>query len=345
MVLRRVRREAPRGDVLVREHRGGVARGHSDIQREREAPDLCEVRRGPARSGRSLTGQRRRKPRRLRTVAAGRLGADVGVLHVAAIGLVVTHEERLERRHDLSVERALLVGLHVRLAVPQAHREAGVLVPGVLREPAAAKPLEPLALGEDVRAIGALELVPRTGAKLTPGNADHHDWPPVHRCASAGGAPAPRRPSARTALVSTLGPRRLWRRTRRRIELNAVPERVGHGPGAKDRRELGGILDGAVHGAKLEDGAGLLGPHARKLEELGGIGEIDLNFAWHGRLLHQSNARPGLVPTMALLVLSMTWISERSCRSGSARCCDATEGPGGSSTRTIGRPPVPPGRL
>src|SRR5262249_53925519 len=306
MVLRRGRREAPRGDVLVREHRGGAARGHSDVQREREAPDLCEVRRGPARSGRSLTGQRRRKPRRLRTVAAGRLGADVGVLHVAAIGLVVTHEERLERRHDLAVERALLVGLHVRLAVPQTHREAGVLVPGVLREPATAKPLESLALGEDVRAIGVLELVPRTGAKFPPGPADHHVGPPVHRCPSAGGPPAPRRPAARTALISTLGPRRLWRRPRRRIELNAVPERVGHGPGAQDRRELRGILDGAVHGAKLEDGAGLLGSDARKLEELGGVGGIGPNFTWPGGLLHQSNARPDLVPTMALLALSMT---------------------------------------
>src|SRR4030095_1696841 len=91
---------------------------------------------------------------------------------------------------------------------------------------------------------------------------------------------------------------------RRRLELTPVADRVGHGPGAQDRRELGGILDGAVHGAKLKDGAGLLGPDAGELEELGGIGEIDLNFAWHGRLLLPPNAR--LVSLMALRCLPAT---------------------------------------
>src|SRR5438128_576598 len=63
---------------------------------------------------------------------------NIGVFHVAAIGLVLTDEERLERSHDLPVERALFVSLHVRRVVPQAHGEAGVLVACILGQPATA---------------------------------------------------------------------------------------------------------------------------------------------------------------------------------------------------------------
>src|SRR6185503_17661776 len=61
------------------------------------------------------------------------------------------------------------------LVVPEAHREARVLVRGILGEPAAAQALEGLALGEDVVPVGPLEVAPRARPKLAPGNPDHHD--------------------------------------------------------------------------------------------------------------------------------------------------------------------------
>src|SRR5207249_6469992 len=105
---------------------------------------------------------------------ARRLLADVGVLHVAAIRLVLTDEERLERSHDLPVERALLVGLHVSGVVPQAHRESRILVRLVLGQPAAAQPLEALAFGEDGLPVGAFEVFLCASPELAPRNADHY---------------------------------------------------------------------------------------------------------------------------------------------------------------------------
>src|SRR5207245_9374562 len=114
------------------------------------------------------------------------------------------------------VERTLLVRLHVGGVVPQADGEARVLVAGILSQPTAAQPFEPLALGEDVLPVGALELAPRSRPKLAPCNSDHHgdllddttrrrvvpvsdetpgttDSPPNVRCAE----PRPRAPRAR----------------------------------------------------------------------------------------------------------------------------------------------------
>src|SRR5262249_44170448 len=85
----------------------------------------------------------------------------VRVLHLAAVGFVIADEERLERRHDLPIERALLVGLHVGEVVPQAHGEAGVLVLRILSEPAPPQALDVLALDDHVRPIRPLEVVPR----------------------------------------------------------------------------------------------------------------------------------------------------------------------------------------
>src|SRR6516225_1717387 len=107
----------------------------------------------------------------------GKLGDHICVLHLAAMCLVLAHEERLERSQELFEHRALLVGLHVGNVVPQADREAGVLVTRVLDEQATAEPLDRLAIG-DVRSIVALELVPRSGAKPAPRNPDHHGRPP-----------------------------------------------------------------------------------------------------------------------------------------------------------------------
>ena len=52
-----------------------------------------------------------------------------------------------------SLNPALLVGLHVGQVVPQAHREAGILVSRILDEQATAEPLDCLAL-DDVRSRG-----------------------------------------------------------------------------------------------------------------------------------------------------------------------------------------------
>src|SRR5258706_11461463 len=86
------------------------------------------------------------------------LGSDVGVLHLAPIGLVLADEEGLERRHDLLVQGALLVRLHVGQAIPQAHGKPGILVSGLLRQPPAPQSFDVLALGHDIRSIRALEL-------------------------------------------------------------------------------------------------------------------------------------------------------------------------------------------
>jgi len=60
VVLRAVRRQAPRGDVLVREHRGGAARSHPEVQRERGA-GTCQKwrRRAPRPAGPRLADVRR----------------------------------------------------------------------------------------------------------------------------------------------------------------------------------------------------------------------------------------------------------------------------------------------
>ena len=70
-------------------------------------------------------------------------------------GEKVAHElvKRLEQNYELFVQLALLVGLHVGQVVPQAHREAGILVSRILDEQATAEPLDRLAL-DDVRSIG-----------------------------------------------------------------------------------------------------------------------------------------------------------------------------------------------
>src|SRR5262245_52011800 len=100
-------------------------------------------------------------------------GDHVRVLHLAAISLVFAHEERLERRHDLLVQLALLIGLHVGRVVPQADREAGILVLRILDKQATAEPLDCLAL-DDVRSIGALELAPLSRAQPAPRDPDYH---------------------------------------------------------------------------------------------------------------------------------------------------------------------------
>src|SRR6516225_3307469 len=92
----------------------------------------------------------------------GKLGDHICVLHLAAMRLVLAHEERLERSQELLEHRALLVGLHVARVFPQANREAGVLVYRILDEQATAEPLDRLAI-DDVCSKGALELVPHSG--------------------------------------------------------------------------------------------------------------------------------------------------------------------------------------
>src|SRR5437867_5438372 len=103
-----------------------------------------------------------------------RLRADVGELHVAAIGSVLPDEERLERGHDLPVERALFVGLHVRRVVPETYREPRILVFRILGEPPTAQSFEALALREYVLPVSTLELAPRPRPKLSPGDANDH---------------------------------------------------------------------------------------------------------------------------------------------------------------------------
>src|SRR5206468_11686600 len=75
------------------------------------------------------------------------------------------------------------------------------------------------------------------------------------------------------------------------IERNTLPDRLGHRPRAQNRGELIRVLYGPMLGAKAENGPGLFGSNARKLEELGGIGEVDSHSVRHGRLLHKTNAR------------------------------------------------------
>src|SRR5262249_5410575 len=107
----------------------------------------------------------------------GKLGDHIRVLHLAAIRLVLAHEERLEQSGELFEQVALLVALHVGQVVPQAHREAGILVARILDEQATAEPLDCLAV-DDVLSIGALELAPRSGAQPAPRDPDHHGPPP-----------------------------------------------------------------------------------------------------------------------------------------------------------------------
>src|SRR5262249_15932647 len=110
------------------------------------------------------------------------------VLHLGTIRLVVAHEEGLQRGRDLlAVEVALLVRLHVRRTLPQAHREPGVLVGGVLEQPAPAQPLELAALGGHGGAVDLLELVPGAGTELAPRDPHDHGGPSSWRVSAGEG--------------------------------------------------------------------------------------------------------------------------------------------------------------
>src|SRR6516162_8096313 len=111
----------------------------------------------------------------------GKSGEHIPAPHLAAMRLVFAHEEWLELSHELFVQLAFLVGLHVGQVFPQAHGEAGILVSRILDEQATVEPLDRLTL--DVRSIGALELVPRSAAQPAPRNPHHHSPPPSRNCA------------------------------------------------------------------------------------------------------------------------------------------------------------------
>src|SRR5687768_14241345 len=88
----------------------------------------------------------------------------------------------------------------------------------------------------------------------------------------------------------------------RRSEVHALPDGLGDGPRMQDLRELAGILDRPVRGAKFDDGPGLLGADARELEQLGGVREIDPHCVRHERLLDDLGWDLGYQPTPDLIV-------------------------------------------
>src|SRR5262249_2618442 len=124
----------------------------------------------PGPSPRTAAGRHRGHDRRVRVVS-------LHVLHLGAVGLVVTDEERLQRRREfLPIEVALLVRLHIGRAVPEAHGEARVFVLRVLEQPPPAQPFEVVSFRGYRGAIGLLELVPRAGPELSPRNTHDHVW-------------------------------------------------------------------------------------------------------------------------------------------------------------------------
>src|SRR5262245_41477727 len=135
------------------------------------------------------------------TFAGAAAAGLLRVFHLGAIGLVVADEERLERRRDVRpVEVALLVRLHLGRALPQAHRKARVLVLPVLEQPAPAQTLDLPSFGGHRGAIRLLELVPRAGPKLSPGDPHDHGRSSFWRLSPC--ARAPRRRGARLFQLS-----------------------------------------------------------------------------------------------------------------------------------------------
>src|SRR5499427_7851752 len=141
------------------------------------------------------------------------------VLHLGAIGLVVAHEEGLQRGGDLlAVEITLLVGLHLRRTIPEAHREPGVLVGAVLEQPAPTQPLELAALGGHGGAVGLLELVPGAGPELAPRDPHDHGSPSSLRFAAVkdshgddtGGGDAPLSPYCFARRAAILSAKLIW---------------------------------------------------------------------------------------------------------------------------------------